>query len=885
MCRHDKVTKRRAMMFFEFVSGLDHSFHIMSEATQDNWRHILEDIENLVKMFTYADEQQDAAAKKEAKKQRRIAQMELAFGIITAVFGLLGAGMNVLNYETTNTANVLNRFLWGQRSASFWQRSINTFTTLARNNGRLSTWRAPQKLFNGELIGPLQKQWTIASAAYLGLQGLTKEVVKEINHKKDIKGFEKTLSAVEGELALLDTSATEEAQNAMQIITTGGTTRDGHNIVHLYRSLFFYGSNVGFRAWASFMIEMRSYATIVNALWKTEGVYIVESLVKSGDCDSDDRGPADLKVCLTERPERSYWVYAISNYDDKKLRAPPGLEYLNTTHPFHGIWLQDVVRSSLWWVEVHRPSSMQPEWVHDASSSSDSDTDSDSDSDFDEYAIPAINITSSAGNTTYLDDYGNVPGTFRIPICHSWNGEAISSIKSKHKVNGPCLCDAMNPQVGSFWEQANNWTTAATKFFVKEGGFFNFNNYGKICGGKCDHVGSWASLLGLGKDDKPAKHMKKAWGRHCHAKGWKHWPLGPAQLVEEESTTSSSAPAASGTPDDPDVAPEPPFQSTPTRDPIVQATTELLTHETRYPKNTPKNITRQGDCNGPYCIVDAVYKITEQHYEYTVDASVRPNDQGCFPGDLWCFEQSAHDLCEWFEDEDEMKAEAEAEANGEEEEEVGSDEDEYADFIQDDETPDTDGTPGGNSTSDGTNDPERTATPNGDKTAEGANQKDPASEKTEGEKALEAETDLANRRAACFCPGVNGTEGQPGINCSAGKITTKTTTIKGRMKQTVTPLKPFSSKPTASGGAGGAAGGAAGKAASGSGNVVYHWATVTVEAKRDVLAEVLSLAPPTEVPSLTLLTEVPSVTTAMAAPMLLTGSFSSFAAFPTLDMA
>jgi len=612
---------------------------------------------------------------------------------------------------------------------------------------------------------------------------------------------------------------------------------------------------------------------------KTEGVYIVESLVKSGDCDSDDRGPADLKVCLLERPERSYWVYAISNYDDKKLRAPPGLEYLNTTHPFHGIWLQDVVRSSLWWVEVHRPSSLQPEWVHDASSSSDSDTDSDSDSDFDEYAIPAINITSSAGNTTYLDDYGNVPGTFRIPICHSWNGEAISSIKSKHKVNGPCLCDAMNPQVGSFWEQANNWTTAATKFFVKEGGFFNFNNYGKICGGKCDHVGSWASLLGLGKDDKPAKHMKKAWGRHCHAKGWKHWPLGPAQLVDEESTTSSSAPAASGTPDDPDLAPEPPFQPTPTREPIVQATTELLTHETRYPKNTPKNITRQGDCNGPYCIVDAVYQITEQHYEYTVDASVRPNDQGCFLGDIWCFEQSAHDLCEQFDDEDEMAAEAEAEANGEEEEEVGSDEDEYADFIQDDETPDGDGTPGGNSTSDGTNDPERTAIANGDKNANDP-KKDPASEKIEGEKALEAQTDLANRRAACFCPGVNGTEGQPGINCSAGKITTKTTTIKGRMKQTVTPLKPFSSKPTASGGAGGGAGGAAGKAASGaasgSGNVVYHWATVTVDAKRDVLAEVLSLAPPTEVPSLT---------TPVVAPIFLTGSFSSFAAFPTLGMA
>jgi hypothetical protein len=124
--------------------------------------------------------------------------------------------------------------------------------------------------------------------------------------------------------------------------------------------------------------------------------------------------------------------------------------------------------------------------------------------------MPPFNTTVSTGDITYLKDYGNVPGVFRIPICRSWFGEAISTIDSKKKVNGPCLCDAMNPDVASHWSQANNWTTAYTKKFVKDDGFYNLNNYGKICSGKCDKTGSWKSQLHLDDDEKPAKHMKHA---------------------------------------------------------------------------------------------------------------------------------------------------------------------------------------------------------------------------------------------------------------------------------------------------------------------------------------------------------------------------------------
>jgi hypothetical protein len=81
------------------------------------------------------------------------------------------------------------------------------------------------------------------------------------------KGFKLTLDAISTEVPVLDGIAVKEAQNAMAILSLGGTTLDGYNLVVLFRYFFFYGANVGFRAWVSFMVEMRSYGTIINALW------------------------------------------------------------------------------------------------------------------------------------------------------------------------------------------------------------------------------------------------------------------------------------------------------------------------------------------------------------------------------------------------------------------------------------------------------------------------------------------------------------------------------------------------------------------------------------------------------------------------------------------
>ncbi|KAG9190448.1 hypothetical protein G6011_08536 [Alternaria panax] len=772
-------------------------------------------------MFTYADEQQDAAVKKEEKKQKRIQQMELAFGIITAVFQLFTTAANILNYRPGALTDWINKFPKAQNLAGKWQRGL--------------------------------KLWTITSGGWLGMQALTKEVVKEINHKKDLHGFEKTLDAVRAALVELDTFAVDEALEGMAILSLGYETHNGHDVVDLYEKDFFFGANVYFRAWVQFVIGMKSYATIISALWKTEGVYIVESLTPSGqNCDQDNRGPRLNKVCLKERPDRSYWVYAMSNYDDKKTRSPPGWEFLTSEDGFHGLYETDVVRSALWRAEVwypHRdkreelgcrePTAPEPPEVYEEGVNTQDPTDlNPSNSSTTDHLTP--------GAIPHLQDYGNVPDGFDVPICHSWLGEAISDVDSKKNNNAPCQCDGPNSTDAASWDRPTNWTFAYTKKFIKDSGLYNFDNFGKKCK-SCDKMGtSWKALLQLDEKEKPPKHMKKAWNGGCEAKSHKSHPLGKPQLSDPPETSSS----ASATPNS--------CTPTPTREPIVQATSELVAHETRYPKNKPKNITRQGSCNGSYCIVDTVYVIHEQNYGYNVDSSVRAGEHACYAGDDWCVEQSAHDICE-YPDEEEI-----ADEDEEEEEEVGPDEDEYADFIQDKPQ---------NGTASGDKGPAG-KTPDGKTADDGEAQNESPPEKDENTKKFEEELKLANWRRDCICGG-NGTAGQHGISCFDKGAGSRTTTIKGRMKQTHTPGKSATGAANASGN-----GAIPAPAPTDTEDIVYvtrypsgyqkQVKTVYEDQKRDATLQVAS--------------ELPSLAMQTSAFVVLLSSYTSFASYSTVTM-
>jgi hypothetical protein len=229
----------------------------------------------------------------------------------------------------------------------------------------------------------------------------------------------------------------------MQTLVLGGETLSGYDIVDLHSVSYFSGADAYFRSEVTHLTEMRSYGMIVNMLWylttqpiraaayiyrKAEGVYIVESEAPTGDCKTDNRGPPGNRVCLKERPTRSYWVQATSNFDDKKIYNAPGLEYLNNTEPFHGIYLGDVVRSSLWWDEKVRP-----------------DTRIGANGRTNDYEPTPDDYDDAFSHTRDLNEYSKIPGVFRIPVCRSWNGETISDTNTTHHANAPCLSGSLDP--------------------------------------------------------------------------------------------------------------------------------------------------------------------------------------------------------------------------------------------------------------------------------------------------------------------------------------------------------------------------------------------------------------------------------------------------------
>jgi hypothetical protein len=70
--------------------------------------------------------------------------------------------------------------------------------------------------------------------------------------------------------------------------------------------------------------------------------------------------------------------------------------------PKHGLWLDDVIRSSLWWGGVWKPNQ-----------ETDADLKRSYKPDLDYYDPDKVS------STRYLTDYGNVPGTFHLPVCRN----------------------------------------------------------------------------------------------------------------------------------------------------------------------------------------------------------------------------------------------------------------------------------------------------------------------------------------------------------------------------------------------------------------------------------------------------------------------------------
>jgi hypothetical protein len=142
---YSSIEKSRAMLFFETMSGLDHGHHVMTEAVRDHFRHIHEDIDKITRDFSYADEQQDKAVKKDEKKKKQLAQMGMAFAIITAIFALISALAGIMALQADSVAYSLSESAAAASVVATWTRAVNTLGRLGKI-GRLTTYSQPSRV-------------------------------------------------------------------------------------------------------------------------------------------------------------------------------------------------------------------------------------------------------------------------------------------------------------------------------------------------------------------------------------------------------------------------------------------------------------------------------------------------------------------------------------------------------------------------------------------------------------------------------------------------------------------------------------------------------------------------------------------------------------------
>lgn len=60
----------------------------------------------------------------------------------------------------------------------------------------------------------------------------------------------------------------------------------------------------------------------INYFWNVDRAYIVMADAKDGNCLTDNRGPSKVRVCLSDEPNKSFWVYHVSM--DKEFTAGEG---------------------------------------------------------------------------------------------------------------------------------------------------------------------------------------------------------------------------------------------------------------------------------------------------------------------------------------------------------------------------------------------------------------------------------------------------------------------------------------------------------------------------------------------------------------------------------
>ncbi|KAF2501085.1 hypothetical protein BU16DRAFT_555591 [Lophium mytilinum] len=168
----------------------------------------------------------------------------------------------------------------------------------------------------------------------------------------------------------------------------------------------------------------------INLFWKSNRAYIAVADALTGGCRNDTRGNPDIRVCLPEYPDKSFWSYYIPRMHDIRLETqmlgppPHFMQLKNKTDFYGGITVEDITRGSwqYWLSHKNTAYDRNDSWIG-------------------EFEISMSNYTTNHTNGRHeVNPYTawKRKALFNIPVAYAPRGDTISSINTEKGMHYPC---------------------------------------------------------------------------------------------------------------------------------------------------------------------------------------------------------------------------------------------------------------------------------------------------------------------------------------------------------------------------------------------------------------------------------------------------------------
>ncbi|KAI4906435.1 hypothetical protein J4E90_010509 [Alternaria incomplexa] len=419
LSRHDR---QMAYFLFEQIAGVDHLYKSLREGLQEGAMYADGQVPSLVARYSAASR---ISTQIQQEKNDHKRQEKLGMAAVSALLMMAGGALAIpgfIGLDKTAAPSMVN-----MASSTY----ISVIGTI--NNARADPVKLPDSV-----------------------EAVIRSSLNDFRHHSMI-------------------SIAHESKQLME----GDKNNHGQDLLSLMQGQDFFRRDGNIQEDIMKMAERVFKHAVINALWQWERPFIVDADVPTGACEVDFRGPTENRVCLPERPDHSYWIYAldISQENDPGknhkalIHGPTGYRNFFEGHnsDVYGATLKDVVRSSL---AVHEHN------LYDALQTADFQT-----------VQSALGQAMNWGNGQF-----NLMGAYTLAIARNPRGEAISSVWSTHGRNFPCM-------VGEFgWNDNtyNPYQDQTFNFLVRSGLMFS-EDWENLCHneGHCkgDNDVDWHSRL------------------------------------------------------------------------------------------------------------------------------------------------------------------------------------------------------------------------------------------------------------------------------------------------------------------------------------------------------------------------------------------------------